>query len=52
VIVDLTAEYIGGELRAGDDAAEVSWVSADELASLNTSSKTLRLLRTHFKFGI
>jgi ADP-ribose pyrophosphatase len=52
VIVDLTAEYIGGELRAGDDAAEVRWVSAEELASLNTSSKTLRLLRTHFKFGI
>ena len=52
VIVDLKAEYIGGDLRAGDDAAEVRWVSADELVSLNTSSKTLRLLRTHFKFKI
>ena len=52
VIVDLKAEFIGGDLRAGDDAAEVRWVSADELVSLNTSSKTLRLLRTHFKFGI
>ena len=51
VIVDLTAEYIRGELKAGDDAAEVCWVSADELPSLKTSSKTLQLLRTRFNFG-
>ena len=52
VIVDLTAEYIRGEPRAGDDAAEVRWISAEELQTLNASSKTLRLLKSQFNFGI
>ena len=29
VIVDLRADFIDGELRAGDDAADVRWVSAE-----------------------
>jgi 8-oxo-dGTP diphosphatase len=52
VIIDLIADYVRGETRAGDDAADVRWVAAEELASLNVSSKTLRLLSTHYKFGI
>lgn len=52
VIIDLTADYIEGEPRAGDDAAEARWVSSDEIATLKISSKTLRLLRTRFNFGI
>ena len=52
VIVDLTAEYIQGELRAGDDAAEVRWVSADEISTLQTSSMTLGLLKNRFNFGL
>jgi 8-oxo-dGTP diphosphatase len=52
VIVDLTADYIRGEPRAGDDAAAARWVSSDELATLKVSSKTRQLLKTHFAFGV
>ena len=52
VITDLTADYISGEIRAGDDAAEARWVAAEELAGINVSSKTLHLLKTRFDFGI
>jgi 8-oxo-dGTP diphosphatase len=51
VIVDLTAEYIGGEPRAGDDAAAARWVSSDELSMLKVSSKTRQLLTAQFNFG-
>ncbi|CAB1059609.1 hypothetical protein D1BOALGB6SA_4371 [Olavius sp. associated proteobacterium Delta 1] len=51
VIVDLTADYIRGEPRAGDDASAARWVSAKELATLKVSSKTRQLLKTHFDFG-
>ena len=52
VIIDLTAEFLGGQLRAGDDAADVRWVSAPELDDLNVSSKTVHLLKTQYNFGI
>lgn len=52
VIIDLTADYICGGIRAGDDAAEARWVAAEELADINVSSKTLHLLKTRFDFGI
>jgi len=52
VIIDLTADYISGEIRAGDDAAEARWVAAEELAGISVSSKTLHLLKTRFDFGI
>jgi 8-oxo-dGTP diphosphatase len=51
VIVDLEAEYVSGELRPGDDAAEAQWVAADELAAMNVSPPTLKLLREQFNFG-
>ena len=51
VIVDLTAEYIEGEPRAGDDAAAARWVSSDELSMLKVSSKTRQLLTAQFNFG-
>ena len=51
VIVDLTADYVRGEPRAGDDANAARWVSADKLATLNVSSKTRQLLKTQFNFG-
>jgi ADP-ribose pyrophosphatase len=51
VIVDLTADYVGGEPRPGDDAVEARWVSAQELASLRVSLKTLQLLKERFDFG-
>jgi len=52
VIVDLQADYVRGAARAGDDAAEVRWVAAEDLAFLKVSSKTVRLLKTHYNFGI
>ncbi len=51
VIIDLIAEYVRGETRAGDDAADVRWVSAEDLANLKVSSKTVRLLKKHYSFG-
>ena len=50
VIVDLMADYVGGEPRPGDDAAEARWVSSKEMGDLMVSSKTVGLLKTHYKF--
>lgn len=52
VIIDLIADFIGGKPRAGDDAADVRWVSAAELDDLKVSSKTVHLLKTQYGFGI
>jgi ADP-ribose pyrophosphatase len=52
VIIDLIADYVRGETRAGDDAADVRWVSPAELDDLNVSSKTVHLLKAHYNFGI
>ena len=52
VIVDLLAEYVKGELRPGDDAADARWVAADELPALNVSAPTLKLLREQLNFGV
>ena len=52
VIVDLSADYVGGKPRAGDDAAEARWVSSEDLGALKVSTKTLGLLKTRFDFGI
>jgi 8-oxo-dGTP diphosphatase len=44
VIVDLTADYVRGELKPGDDASEARWVSAEELQDLPVSQSTQDLL--------
>jgi ADP-ribose pyrophosphatase len=51
VIVDLVADYVSGEPRAGDDAADARWITADELAGLTVNPATRRLLAEQFKFG-
>lgn len=51
VIIDLAAEYLAREPRAGDDALAVRWVAADELADLPVNASTRRLLRERFDFG-
>ena len=51
VIIDLQADYVRGDTRAGDDAAEVRWVAAEDFASLKVSSKTVHLLKTQYDFG-
>ncbi len=51
VIVDLAADYVSGDPRAGDDAAEARWVSAHEVNGLEVSPPTLNLLKSRFGFG-
>ncbi|MGD9098202.1 MAG: NUDIX hydrolase [Desulfobacterales bacterium] len=51
VIVDLEARYRGGELQAGDDAAEARWVSADDMKDLKVSPPTRQLLARRYAFG-
>ncbi|HRU87637.1 MAG TPA: NUDIX hydrolase [Syntrophales bacterium] len=45
VIVDVEAEYLGGEVRAADDALAARWVAPAELADLPVSANTLKILR-------
>jgi len=52
VIVDLAADYLRGEIRAGDDAREARWVSPAELAQLDVSPTTRKLLKERYGFGI
>jgi 8-oxo-dGTP diphosphatase len=51
VIVDLAADYVSGEPRAGDDAADARWIEEDELAQLPVNPATRRLLAEKFNFG-
>ena len=52
IIVDLSADYVSGELSAGDDAVEARWVSAEEIKTLAVNKTTLALLQSKFHFGI
>lgn len=51
VIVDLLADYVSGEPRAGDDALDARWVSAEEMETLKVNSMTRKLLKDCFGFG-
>jgi 8-oxo-dGTP diphosphatase len=48
VIVDLAADYIGGDLRPGDDAAAARWMAAGDLHGINVNARTRELLRRWF----
>jgi 8-oxo-dGTP diphosphatase len=48
VIVDLAADYISGDPRAGDDALEARWVPVGELDRLGVNPATRALLRREF----
>ena len=45
VVIDLAAEYLGGEPRAGSDAADAGWFSEGELAALPLNPDTAALIR-------
>jgi ADP-ribose pyrophosphatase len=45
VIVDLLADYLEGDPKAGDDAHDVQWVHPSDLDRMNVSRKTLDLLQ-------
>lgn len=51
LIVDYAADYLGGTLKAGDDAAEAKWVAASELTCLPVHVRTLKLLKEQFSFA-
>jgi ADP-ribose pyrophosphatase len=51
VIVDLLAEYIGGEPAANDDALDARWLSSGQLHILDVNTTTRRLLKRQFSFG-
>ena len=44
VLVDFAARVIGGELRAGSDAAEARWVSISEISEYELWSETRRII--------
>jgi 8-oxo-dGTP diphosphatase len=52
VIVDLAAEYISGEIRAGDDAADARWLSSEDMPYQNVSSTTRKRLKQCYGFGM
>lgn len=47
VIVDLRATVVGGELQAGDDAAEVRWMGRADLETVDTTRGLLEFLDEH-----
>lgn len=47
VILDFLAAVVGGELRPGDDADEVAWVTRAELEARPTTDGLLEFLDTH-----
>jgi 8-oxo-dGTP diphosphatase len=51
VVIDLLADYVDGYPRAGGDAADARWVSAEELGGLALNSTTRGLLQQRFGFG-
>jgi ADP-ribose pyrophosphatase len=51
VIVDLAADYISGEIRAGDDAVDVGWVSSRDMQYRDVSVATRKVLKQCYGFG-
>ena len=47
VLTVFAARYASGEAEAGDDAAEARWVGGDELARLELTEDTRRVIETH-----
>jgi ADP-ribose pyrophosphatase len=51
VIVDLMADYLGGEINPGDDVSEARWVTAEEFEGLPVSQSTRKVLTNVIRFG-
>lgn len=48
VVLDFSAEYLSGEICAGDDAEDAAWVRLDELSTLALTDSTREALLTLF----
>lgn len=48
VILDYLCEQVGGELRAGSDAADAAWVAPEELAGRGAPEKVVEVIRLAF----
>lgn len=44
VVIEIEADYLGGELRRGDTVTDVAWVSALALSTMEADQNTLALL--------
>jgi ADP-ribose pyrophosphatase len=51
VIIDLEADYLRGDPKANDDAADARWVTEKELSRLPINPVTRQLLFTQYGFG-
>lgn len=45
VLIDFICRITGGELRAGGDAAQVRWITLDEVASFDMAETARQVLR-------
>jgi 8-oxo-dGTP diphosphatase len=45
VIVDMEADYLGGNIRAADDALDVRWITPEECQCPHVSATTINILR-------
>jgi len=48
VLIDFLCRWVGGELQAASDAAEVRWFTREELPDLNLAEDTLDVIRKGF----
>jgi len=49
-IIDLQAEYLGGEIRAGNDATAAAWFRPEDLKRIPLNATTRKLLKSRFGF--
>jgi len=52
VVLDYFAEYLGGELSAGDDAADARWVGFDEMETLALNASSRKALQQLYPEGV
>jgi ADP-ribose pyrophosphatase YjhB (NUDIX family) len=50
VLIDFLCRPVGGELKAGSDAAEARWFTAEGLPGLRLPADTLEVIRRGFSF--
>ncbi len=49
-IIDYAARWIGGEVQAGDDAADAAWFTPDALHGMELWAETIRVIEESRRF--